>query len=103
MKLYGLKNCDTCRKALRALPQAELVDVASTAVPEAVLDRALAQFGDRMVNTRSTTWRSLSDAERAAGPKPLLVAHPKLMKRPLIADGDRLFLGWDAETRAALV
>jgi arsenate reductase len=27
MELYGLKNCDTCRKALKELPNATLVDV----------------------------------------------------------------------------
>lgn len=103
MILYGLKNCDTCRKALKALPNAELVDVSVTPVPEATLDRALAEFGEKTLNTRSTTWRSLDDAERAKDPKTLLLAHPKLMKRPLIAEGDRLYLGWDKATQAALL
>ena len=40
MKLYGLKNCDTCRKALKALPQAELVDVRADGVPGDVLAAA---------------------------------------------------------------
>lgn len=102
MTLYGLKNCDTCRKALKALPQAELVDVSVTPVPEALLDRGLAEFGDRMLNTRSTTWRGLSEAERERPAKELLVAHPKLMKRPLIVAGDALYLGWDKSVQAAL-
>ncbi|MGA1613468.1 MAG: arsenate reductase family protein, partial [Lutimaribacter sp.] len=41
MKLYGLKNCDTCRKALKALPQAQLVDVRTDGVGADVLARAL--------------------------------------------------------------
>ncbi len=102
MILYGLKTCDTCRKALKALPNADLVDVSQTAVPEPVLDRAFEEFGDALLNTRSTTWRGLDDAERAMDPKTLLVAHPKLMKRPLIADKDALYLGWDKSTQAAL-
>ncbi|WP_439523436.1 arsenate reductase family protein [Marivita sp.] len=102
MILYGLKTCDTCRKALKALPNADLVDVSQTAVPEPVLDRAFEKFGDAVLNTRSTTWRGLDDAERAMDPKTLLVAHPKLMKRPLIADKDALYLGWDKNTQAAL-
>ena len=32
----------------------------------------------------------------------LLAEHPALMKRPLIVDGDRMHLGWDAATRDAL-
>lgn len=102
MILYGLKNCDTCRKALKALPNTELLDVSVTPVPDAVLERALAQFGDKMLNTKSTTWRGLDAAERENDPKALLIAHPKLMKRPLIADGEALYLGWGADTQAAL-
>ena len=62
--LYGLKNCDTCRKALKALPDATLVDVRADGVPEAVMAQAFAQFGDALLNTRSTTWRGLEEAER---------------------------------------
>ncbi|MBQ4807159.1 arsenate reductase [Phaeobacter sp. HS012] len=102
MQLFGLKACDTCRKALKQLPEAELVDVRAEGVPEAILTAALAQFGDRLVNTRSTTWRGLSEAERAGEPLDLLKAHPALMKRPLIKTGDDLYLGWDAKTKAAL-
>lgn len=102
MILYGLKTCDTCRKALKALPKAEFVDVSTTPVPEATLDQALTTFGDAVLNTRSTTWRALDPEERAHDPKALLIAHPKLMKRPLIADGDTLYLGWGRDTQAAL-
>ena len=41
MRLYGLKNCDTCRKAMKALPQAEFVDVRADGVPADVLAAAL--------------------------------------------------------------
>lgn len=102
MKVYGLKNCDTCRKALKSLPDAELVDVRATAMPATLVEAALAQFGEDLLNTRSTTWRSLSESERAAPPRDLLAAHPALMKRPLIDTGAQLLLGWGPETRAAL-
>lgn len=102
MKIYGLKACDICRKALKALDGAELVDVRVDGLPEDVLEAAHAQFGAALVNTRSTTWRGLSEAERAGDPVALIKAHPALMKRPLIAQGDRLYLGWSEETRAAL-
>ncbi|TDK41004.1 arsenate reductase family protein [Antarcticimicrobium luteum] len=102
MILYGLKTCDTCRKALKSLPDAEFVDVRADRVPEAVLRTAHAQFGAALLNTRSTTWRGLAESERAGAPLDLLAAHPALMKRPLIEAGGRLYLGWTAEVRAAL-
>jgi arsenate reductase len=97
MKIYGLKNCDTCRKALKALPSAQLVDVRVDGVPEDVLDRALAQFGAALLNTRSTTWRGLDEGARQGDPKVLILEHPALMKRPLVAVDNALFLSWNNE------
>lgn len=102
MRLYGLKTCDTCRKALKTLPDAEFVDVRSDGVPDAVLSQALATFGDALLNTRSTTWRGLDDNQRAKAPLELLKEHPTLMKRPLIEKDGELFLGWTTETRMQL-
>ena len=102
MQIYGLKTCDTCRKALKALPQAQFVDVRADGVPQDVMNKAQSTFGDALLNTRSTTWRALDDATRAQPQADLLAAHPALMKRPLIVDGDAIYLGWTPDTRAAL-
>ncbi len=103
MRLYGLKTCDTCRKALKALPNAEFVDVRADGVPEDVLQAALGQFGPLIVNTRSTTWRGLSAEERQEPPLDLLKRHPTLMKRPLIEAGESWYLGWGKDVQAALL
>ncbi|GAA6158478.1 hypothetical protein NBRC116589_06520 [Ruegeria sp. HU-ET01832] len=102
MRLYGLKNCDTCRKALKSLGGVDFVDVRADGVPETVLSRAFTQFGEALLNTRSTTWRGLSEDERARAPLELLHDHPTLMKRPLIERDGQFFLGWTAATKAAL-
>ena len=102
MILYGLKNCDTCRKALKSLGDVEFRDVRADGVPADVLKSAHGQFGAALLNTRSTTWRGLSEEERAADPLELLKAHPTLMKRPLIDDDGTLYLGWGKDTQAAL-
>ncbi|ANT61114.1 MULTISPECIES: arsenate reductase family protein [unclassified Salipiger] len=102
MLIYGLKTCDTCRKAVKALPQAEFLDVRADGVPTDVLEAAQARFGDKLLNTRSTTWRGLDEAERARPPLELLADHPTLMKRPLIVDGDSMYLGWTKDVQAAL-
>lgn len=102
MVIYGLKNCDTCRKALKAFPSAAMCDVRSDGVPADLLARAYAQFGDDLLNTRSTTWRGLSAEERAGAPLDLIAAHPALMKRPLIDTGGTLHLGWGKDVQAVL-
>jgi len=107
MIVYGLKTCDTCRKAMRALARAghapTLRDVRAELLSEAELARLLAAFGDNLLNRRSTTWRGLTQADRARPTAALLCEHPALMKRPVIAAGDRLFLGWGPEVQAALL
>ena len=102
MILYGLKTCDTCRKALKSLPDAQFVDVRTKGVPGDVLTRALTRFGAKLVNARSTTWRELSQSERKKPEIELLQTYPTLMKRPLIVSGDQMWIGWAADTQAAL-
>ena len=103
MIVYGLKTCDTCRKALKSLPDAEFRDVRADGVPGEVMQEAHARFGAALLNTRSTTWRGLDEAERQGDPLALLVAHPALMKRPLIVDGGEMYLGWGPEVRAMVL
>lgn len=106
MVLYGLKACDTCRKALKALEGAghdvRFIDVRADGIDRDTLARFHAAFGDALVNTRSTTWRGLSETERARDPLDLLADHPTLMKRPVI-DGPTLTLGWTKAVQAELL
>lgn len=104
--IYGLKNCDTCRKAFKALPEARFCDVRTDGVPEHILRAAWTQFGAALLNTRSTTWRGLDEAERGEEPLVLIKRHPALMKRPLIEADGTLFLSWnnnvEGDVKAAL-
>ena len=110
LTLYGLKNCDTCKKALKALDAAgkevAFVDIRTDAdlarkVPEWLAARDAAT----LTNTRSTTWRSLDAGERARAetdPAALLIAHPTLIKRPVIESGDAVHVGWSKDIEATL-
>ena len=104
MKVYGIRNCDTVKKAMRALEAAgqapELVDIRATPLEAAVFQRFFEAFGEGMVNRRSTTWRGLSEAERSSDPVRLILAHPTLMKRPVIEAEGQLTLGWAPETQS---
>ncbi|WP_306456086.1 arsenate reductase family protein [Palleronia marisminoris] len=107
MHLYGITSCDTCRTALKDLKEAgrevTFVDMRKDGIPQGKLERFHDAFGPEIINRRSTTWRQLSDAEREGQPVDLILAHPTLMKRPVIEDGEALYLGWSAKTRAALL
>jgi len=104
--LNGLKACDTCRKAQKALIEAgvefrarDLREDPPNATEVSAWHESL---GTGLLNTRSTTWRGLSETDRAGDPVALMVAHPTLIKRPVIeADGTPL-LGWTPDTRATL-
>ncbi|MCV6584055.1 MAG: arsenate reductase [Marinibacterium sp.] len=102
MTLFGLKTCDTCRKALRALDQVTYFDVRKDGVPDEILETAYARFGDRLINTRSTTWRALDANSRELPALELLRKNPTLMKRPLIISDGEMYLGWGADEKAAL-
>lgn len=110
MNLYGLKNCDTCKKAMKALDAAgqdyTFVDIRAEADVASLAPEWLAQVDPvKLINTRSTTWRQLDESERARAetdPAGLLAANPTLVKRPLIERGDDVFVGWTKDVQAAL-
>lgn len=107
MILYGLKNCDTCKKALNALEAAgkrvQFVDIRSEAdLPVKVPTWLVESGADKLVNKRSTTWRGLSEKDREGDPLPLLIEHPTLIKRPVIERGKSLFVGWGKDVAEAL-
>jgi arsenate reductase len=103
MILYGLKNCDTCRKAMKSLPDAQFCDVRDEGIPTPVLKAAYKQFGADLINTRSATWRNLDAPARARDALALLSDYPVLMKRPLIEQGGVLFLSWSKDVQNALL
>lgn len=78
----------------------EVIDVRANGVSDADLEAILAQFGEKALNRASTTWRGLSEDEKASDPLALLKAHPTLMKRPVIQDGDQWTIGWKADAQA---
>jgi len=96
--LYGIRNCDTCRKAQVWLKSRNVDytfhDFREDGLPEARLKNWLeSDLGPKLLNRRSTTWRHLSEAEQQEAekePLPVMLANPTLIKRPLVTDGMRL-------------
>ena len=102
MQLFGIKTCDTCRKAARALG-VQVHDIRTDPLTEAEIARFYRVFGAKLVNTRSTTWRGLDERERLRASEALLAEHPTLMKRPVIEKDGQLYLGWGTAVQKALL
>jgi arsenate reductase (glutaredoxin) len=106
MILYGIPTCDTCRRALKTLEKAgkevTFRDIRATPLTQSEVDQITHEFGDLAVNKQSTTYRSFNDFLKASDPEAQIMAQPTVMKRPVIQDGDRWYLGWDSATEAAL-
>ena len=112
MKMYGLKNCDTCRKALKWTAErglkVEFVDVREGDMSRADVERFVANAGwQTALNRKSTTWRGLAEAEKAdiddAKAINLIAQHPALLKRPVFDIKGTIVIGFDAATQDKLV
>jgi len=113
IKVYGIANCDTVKKArswldAQGLPY-EFHDYKKAGVPEALLPQWQAALGwEPLVNRSGTTWRKLGEALRAGvvdapSARALMLAQPSVIKRPLVDWGKgRLSLGFKPEQFEAL-
>ena len=100
MDIYGIKTCDSCRKAIKALSDARFVDLRKDGISPDLLVRAYDEFGDAIVNKKSATWRGFDDATRAMDLLELVTLNPTVMKRPLIVDDQgALSLGWGKDVQ----
>lgn len=100
--VYGIKQCDTCRKALKWMEaqgiEHQFHDFCVDGLEKALLRGWLnSGFADQLVNRRSTTWRQLSDQQRAMqgdDQLQLLLDNPTLIKRPVFVADDILAVGF---------
>ena len=109
--LYGIPNCDTVRKARKWLEARELEyafhDFKQEGADPANLKEWIADKGlDIVLNKRGTTYRKLSDDEKAAAGDPdravaLLVQHPSMIKRPVAVHSGGTLVGFKEEEWSA--
>ena len=107
MILYGISTCDTCKKALKSLKNAghevTFRDVRAQPLTAAEIDQIVIEFGDRVINKQSTTYRGFSDFLKASEPEAQIASQPTVMKRPVIQADGHWHLGWDATVQSALL
>lgn len=104
--LYGIRNCDTMKKA-RAWLESRKVEYAfhdykSAGVDRKTLDRWCRELRwEVLLNRAGTTFRKLADADKqglnAEKAKALMLAHPSLIKRPVLDHDGHLLAGFKPE------
>ncbi|WP_296722639.1 arsenate reductase [Erythrobacter sp.] len=114
MHLYGIPNCDTVKKA-RVWLDAQGRDYAfhdykkEGADPDRVATWIAAAGLDTVVNRKGTTYRKLSDADKAAAADShtavaFLVQQPSIIKRPIVEYSGGILVGFkEDEWSAALL
>lgn len=111
MKIYGIKNCDTMKKARAWLAEhdveAEFHDYKVSGIDRKRLEGWVAQVGwEALLNKSGTTFRKLPESEREGltGKKAveLMLAQPSMIKRPVLETGKELVVGFKPETYAEL-
>jgi arsenate reductase (glutaredoxin) len=108
--LYGIPNCDTCRKARKWLDAAGIEhrfhDFRKDGLDAGPVADWSTELGlDKLVNRRGTTWRKLDDDQKArldTDSTALLLENPTLLKRPVVDLGERRLVGFDAAVISAL-
>lgn len=111
VRLYGIRNCETMKKAVAWLDAAgvayEFIDYKKAGVAAAHLPDWNRQAGWKtLLNTRGLMWKKLSETDRADVDESkalrLMAATPSLIKRPVLEAGNRLIVGFDPERYAEL-
>jgi Spx/MgsR family transcriptional regulator len=103
--LYGIKNCDTVKKARKWLDEHTIDyafhDLRGDGLTQEQVSEWVAELGwETLVNKRSTTWKALDESERnsmdSASAQAAIMAQPTLIKRPLLDTGHQRFTGFSA-------
>ena len=112
IRIYGLKNCDTCRDALKWLVAEGLchqfVDVRKDGVDASEITAWVATLGWKtLLNRRGSTWRGLSDVDKEnvdeAKAIKLMLEHPALIKRPVFHANGAYLVGFKDHQKASLI
>lgn len=102
--LYGIKNCDTVRKARKWLDthgvDYDFHDVRSDGLSNKQLRVWVKQAGwETLLNRRGTTWRQLAEKEKTDMTESkaikLMLAHPAMIKRPVLEYRKKVHVGFD--------
>jgi len=110
--LYGIPNCDTVKKARNWLDGAKVAyvfhDYRADGLERAKVEEWIDKAGlDVVLNRQSTTFKALSDEEKAGMTRKkavaLMLAQPTAIKRPVLEQGATLLFGFKPDIYADAV
>ncbi|MGH1486299.1 MAG: ArsC family reductase [Cellvibrionaceae bacterium] len=110
--LYGIKNCDTVKKARRWLDDNgvnyHFHDFRADGLTKQQVEQWVKELGwETVVNKRSTTWKELSEKTKLnlneASVVDVIIASPTLIKRPLLDTGKQRSVGFKADQYQSLL
>lgn len=111
-KIYGIKNCDTMKKAFKWLDnnniEYEFHDYKKQGVDNGILEQAINEHGwEVVINKRGTTWRNLPQTVKDTmnSEKALNIAddNPSVIKRPLLLHEQKTYIGFNEQTYADIL
>jgi len=106
VKLYGIANCDTIKKARNWLEGREIAfefhDYRKQGLDMTLLQSLEATLGwEAMVNRRGTTWRALPDTIKSSIDRDsalkLMLENQAIIKRPILANGNHFLVGFNEQ------
>ena len=108
IKVYGIKNCDTVKKAIVYLNDCgidfQFIDFRHNPISQQVLTKMVDSVGwELLINKRSTTYRSLSEKEKSNISYDLVLSLPTLIKRPVLVQGEKTMVGFSEQQYAKLI
>lgn len=110
MKLYGIKNCDTVKKARKWLDEQgvdhQFHDFKKDGLDDDLLSKWESAVGwESLLNRRGTTWRKLPEEVRdtisAQSAHAIMLENPSIIKRPVVENGNEVRVGFNADEWAA--
>lgn len=113
LKIYGIKNCSTMKKAFTALDEQNLSyefhDYKKQGIDADTLNSWLKQVDQNvLLNKKGTTWKKLSPEQQAFALEnqdqlvESLIAHPSMIKRPVLETNQGILVGFDPEQYSQL-
>jgi arsenate reductase len=112
LTIYGIRNCDTMKKARKWLDDHRVEyafhDYKTAGIDRKRLQAWSGQVGwETLLNKSGTTFRKLSDADKSGLNErkalALMLAQPSLVKRPVLEVGGRLLVGFRPEVYSDLL